>query len=118
MVKIADDSEGRILKNGVIEKTITPTDLRKLNKGADLAKNILITAGAEPGSIVTTKIRGAHPGGGAAIGEIVNAGLQTKIGGLFVCDSSVLPKAPGLPPILTITALAKKFVRKLLPSIN
>ncbi len=30
-----------------------------------------------------------------------------KLWNLSVCDASVLPKAPGLPPILTIVALAK-----------
>lgn len=56
---------------------------------------------------------GAHPGGTAAIGEAVNKNLETKIKGLFVCDASVLPTSPGLPPILAIIALSKRFARKL-----
>jgi choline dehydrogenase-like flavoprotein len=38
--------------------------------------------------------------------RIVDVGLQTSLDGLFVCDASGLPTAPGLPPILTIVALA------------
>lgn len=41
--------------------------------------------------------------------------LQTKVDNLFVCDSSVFPQAPGMPPILTIAALAKRLARTLAP---
>ncbi len=113
MTKIKDDYFGRVSKEGLIEKTVTPDDLSKLEKGANISKEILIKAGVIPKTIVTTKIRGAHPGGTAAIGEVVNKNLETKIKGLFICDASVLPTSPGLPPIVTIIALAKKFVKNL-----
>lgn len=109
MVKIKDDSVGKVHKDGMIEKTVTKSDLTKLNKGTNIAKKILIKAGVEPNSILTTRIRGAHPGGTAAIGRVVNKNLETKIKGLFVCDASVLPTSPGLPPIVTIVALAKRL---------
>ncbi len=115
MVKIKDDSKGRVRKDAIIEKRVTAKDLLRLKKGAELAKKILIKAGVAPKSILTTRIRGAHPGGTAAIGEVVNKNLETKIKGLYICDASVLPEAPGLPPIVTIVALAKrlgKFLKK------
>jgi choline dehydrogenase-like flavoprotein len=56
-----------------------------------------------------SKMQGAHPGGTAAIGEVVNENLQTDIENFYVCDASVLPSAPGLPPIMTILALAKRL---------
>jgi len=114
MVKIKDDSLGMIFKDGTIEKTITRNDLSKLKKGENIARKILIGAGADPKTIVTTKVRGAHPGGTAAIGEVVDKNLQTSVKGLFVCDASVLPQSPGLPPIVTIIALAKRFSRQLI----
>ncbi|HXZ29619.1 MAG TPA: GMC oxidoreductase [Dehalococcoidia bacterium] len=49
-----------------------------------------------------------HPGGTAAIGKVVDKDFQTKVDGLFVCDASILPVTPGLPPILTIVTLAKR----------
>jgi choline dehydrogenase-like flavoprotein len=113
MVKINDDASGKIRKNGNVEKTATSGDLAKLAKGQSASKKILIEAGARPDSIITSRIRGAHPGGTAAIGEVVNKNLETKVKGLYVCDASVLPVAPGLPPIVTIIALAKRFSKSI-----
>jgi len=64
---------------------------------------------------VVSKVAGGHPGGTAAIGEIVDKDLQTEVNNLFACDASVLPTAPGLPPILTIVALAKRLAKQLAP---
>lgn len=38
---------------------------------------------------------------------------NTEIEGLFIADASVLPEAPGAPPMLTIMALAKRLGKKL-----
>ena len=71
------------------------------------AAEILKASGAS--RLAVTKVwRGAHPGGTAAIGEVVDNNLKVpSVKGLYVCDASTLPFAPDLPPILTITALAK-----------
>jgi choline dehydrogenase-like flavoprotein len=115
MTKIADESIGQVDIDGKITKTISPKDKEKLNEGIALVKEIFIKAGAEPKSIFTIKqIRGPHPGGTAAVGEVVNNNLETEIKNLFVCDNSVLPKAPGLPPILTIIALSKWLAKKII----
>jgi choline dehydrogenase-like flavoprotein len=115
MVKIKDDCVGGVDKNGVVSKAVTKEDAAKLHKGVDICQEILIEAGADPESMVTTKVRGAHPGGTAAIGEVVDEHLSTRINRLYVCDASVLPVAPGRPPIVTIAALSKwfsKYIRK------
>ncbi|MDD3985164.1 MAG: GMC oxidoreductase [Methanobacterium sp.] len=65
--------------------------------------------GADASSISSTPIRGAHPGGTAAIGKVFDKNLETCIKGLYVSDASVIPQAPGRPPILTITALSKRL---------
>jgi len=113
MTKIADSAVGRILPDGNILKPITVRDRKRLQEGSSLAKEIMIKAGVRNGSFVDSMIQGAHPGGTAAIGKIVDNNLQTKVDNLFVCDASVLPVASGLPPILTITALAKRLAKTL-----
>jgi len=82
-----------------------------LNEGSSIATEILERAGVRASAITTTKPAGAHPGGTAAVGKVVDTNLQTDIDGLFVCDASVLPQAPGLPPIVTIVALAKRLAK-------
>ncbi len=107
MTKISDETTGRVFADGSVSKTVTAEDRRRLDRGAALSRQILIRAGARPESIVVTRPQGAHPGGGAGIGRVVDAALRTRIEGLYVCDASVLPEAPGLPPILTLLALGR-----------
>ncbi|MDO9045379.1 MAG: GMC oxidoreductase, partial [Methanobacteriaceae archaeon] len=40
-----------------------------------------------------------------------NENLETSIKNLFVVDASVLPTAPGAPPLLTIMALSKRLAK-------
>lgn len=113
MTKIADESAGRVYKNGRVDKVPTENDLKKLKKGSYLASEILLNCGIEPKSIFVTKPKGAHPAGTAAIGKVVNKNLETQMKNLYVCDASVLPFSTGLPPILTLAALAKWFGKRL-----
>lgn len=113
MTKIADESVGRVYPDGSVSKSVTEKDQGRLQEGSSIAKEILVKAGADSKSIVVSKPQGAHPGGTAAIGKVVDENLQTKIGNLFVCDASVLPAAPGMPPIMTISALAKRLAKVL-----
>jgi choline dehydrogenase-like flavoprotein len=108
MVKIKDDNQGQVTTDEVV-KYSTSRDVGLLCEGAALAGSILTTAGVDPYSLVSTPARGAHPGGTAAIGKVVDSNLETEIDGLFVADASVLPTAPGAPPVLTILALAKRL---------
>lgn len=108
MIKIPDDNYGKIVDGKVIKKN-SIKDVRFIAEGSATAGAILVEAGVDPNSIVSTNLRGAHPGGTAAIGEILDGNLETEINGLFVSDASVLPKSPGAPPILTILALSKRL---------
>ncbi|HSQ01810.1 MAG TPA: GMC family oxidoreductase N-terminal domain-containing protein [Methanobacterium sp.] len=109
MVKIADEANGEIRYDGNIEKQLTERDLNLLKEGYNKAYELLKAVGVEESSISSTPIRGAHPGGTAPIGKVVDKNLETCIKGLFIADASVIPQAPGRPPILTITALAKRL---------
>ena len=108
MVMIKDESSGKVTPDEII-KLNTGNDLARLAQGSAIASSILIEAGVDPKTIVSTHARGAHLGGTAPIGDVVNKNLQTEVEGLYVGDASVFPKAPGAPPVLTIIALAKRL---------
>ncbi|MCK9150917.1 GMC family oxidoreductase N-terminal domain-containing protein [Methanobacterium alcaliphilum] len=110
MVKIGDELSGHVNQNTVV-KHDTLQDVRFLAEGAAVAGAILTKAGVKADTIVSTHPRGAHPGGTAAIGSVVDCNLETEIKNLFVADASVLPISPGAPPILTIMALAKRLAK-------
>jgi choline dehydrogenase-like flavoprotein len=113
MTKSVDDPAGRVFPDGSVSKPVTEADRKRLDEGAAISREILLRAGASPSSIVVTNPAGAHHGNTAAIGKVVDKDLQTEIDGLFACDGSVLPKSPGLPPIVTIVALAKRLAKTL-----
>ena len=109
MVKTADDGKGYVDDDGDVVKINTIHDIQALAEGVATAGFILEKAGVDPSSIASTVYRGAHPGGTAPIGKIVDSNQETEIKGLFVSDASVLPVSPGKPPILTILALSKRL---------
>jgi len=113
MTKIKDDNLGSIWENETFNKIVTENDHKKLNEGAEICRRIILEAGAKKDSIYTTKPRGAHPGGSAAIGEVVDSNLKTELDNLYICDASVLPVSSGAPPIVTIVALAKRLAKHL-----
>ncbi|WP_407422429.1 GMC family oxidoreductase N-terminal domain-containing protein [Methanobrevibacter sp.] len=109
MVKTSDECRGYVDENGDVVKINTINDIRYLAEGVATAGFILEKAGVDPSTIGSTVYRGAHPGGTAPIGKIVDSNQETEIKGLFVSDASVLPISPGKPPILTILALSKRL---------
>jgi choline dehydrogenase-like flavoprotein len=113
MTKICDEPAGRVNPDGSISKPVTKKDWEKLNEGSRISREILAKAGAR--NFHVSGAQGAHPGGTAAIGRVVDKNLQTEVDNLFVCDASVLPTSPGLPPILTLIALAKHLAKILVP---
>ena len=114
MTKTTDQMTGRVYPDGRVSKPVTDRDLSRLDAGFEISRQILIQAGADPSNIKRSKVQGAHPGGTARIGKVVNIDLQTRMENLYVCDSSVFPATPGLPPIITILALAKRLANHLL----
>jgi choline dehydrogenase-like flavoprotein len=113
MVMIKDEPSGKVTPNEVI-KFNTKDDVALLAEGAAIAGSILTEAGVNPKTLVSTHARGAHLGGTAAIGDVVDINLQTEIEGLYVADASVLPEAPGAPPVLTIIALSKRLAKHIM----
>jgi choline dehydrogenase-like flavoprotein len=113
MIKTRDDCVGRVFPDSKVSKPVTKNDQKRLDHGKAIAEEILVKTGADPRSIIFSEPQGAHPGGTAAIGTVVDTNLKTRVDGLYVCDASVLPVAPGLPPIIVIIALAKRLAKYL-----
>jgi choline dehydrogenase-like flavoprotein len=113
MTKIRDSLDGRVNADGTFSKRISYDDRRKLDRGAIVSERILIKAGCDPRSIVSTAPRGAHPGGTNRIGQVLDENLETKVKNLYACDASVVPDSLGTPVILTCVALGKRLARRL-----
>lgn len=111
MVKIKDEDDGSV--NRRIVKNVSVQDAERLIRGSAFAASILAETGADPHTLVTAPLRGSHPCGTARIGVSVDMNLETAIPGLYVTDASVLPDAPGAPPILAIIALARYAAEKM-----
>lgn len=105
MVKIADEPTG-FVEEGRIIKGISDRDAGLLQRGRKEAEEILIQAGVDAGSIVSTFPRGAHPGGTCS--SLVRD-FEPLIESLYVSDASIIPGPLGIPPILTIIAMSKRM---------
>ncbi len=112
MIKIKDDSLGYVEKNS-IKKYCTGKDVQKISNGVAIASKILKMSGVD--TIVSTEAIGAHPGGTAPLGTTLDNKFKTEMG-FYVCDASILPEAPGAPPMLTLMALGKKLGENILNS--
>ncbi|MDP4126672.1 MAG: FAD-dependent oxidoreductase [Bacillota bacterium] len=111
MIKVRDGIGGSI-KRGRVHKVFSKSDKLKMQQGEGKAKEILLNAGAK--KLYSTVWTSAHPGGSARIGEVVDSNLKSEYDNLYVCDCSVIPTEWGLPPTLTVLALAKRLAKYLL----
>ncbi len=112
-VKLCDEPSGRVEPDGTLRKSFTPRDERIMAAGVEAAKGVMVCAGVIPETICVAKGIGGHPGGTAAIGRVVDENLMTGVKNLFICDNSVMPRSGGIPPVLTLIALGKRFARTL-----
>jgi choline dehydrogenase-like flavoprotein len=111
MIKIEDEPSGEVAIDNVY-KTNTKKDVELLDRGRNEAADLLRGSGVEEGTIVSTFFRGAHPGGTCA--EAVDRGFETEVQGLRIADASIIEGPFGLPPMLTVVAMAKKLSVELL----
>ena len=114
MVKIRDETTGRLYRGASFSKPITEADTQKLQKGIGIIKRILKKAGADEDSIVALKPSGAHPSATCRIGHVVDQNLQTRIERLYCCDASVFPSSLGLPVVWTVVSLGKRLAKHLM----
>ncbi len=113
MIKLRDEISGGVFPNGQISKPMTERDRRRLAGAREVSEKILVEAGADPGNILITPLRGTHPSSTVRIGTMLDENLQTEIRGLYVCDASTFPEALGRPTVLTIIGLGKRLAKHL-----
>lgn len=106
MVKIADQPGGRIGPYW-INKRLSLQDRQRLERGQEIAQNILQHAGAT--KIFKSHHFAAHPGGSATIGKVVDHNLKTEVDGLYLCDASILPAPWGMAPSYTLLCLGHRL---------
>ncbi|TXI48900.1 MAG: GMC family oxidoreductase [Lysobacter sp.] len=116
-VKVKDGFGGGFTEKGGYHKDFDDADMKKLRRGEAEARKILERAGAK--SIYNFGISVAgRVGGFIRIGEQVDADLQTKFRGLYVCDGSIIPDAMRGTPTLTLLAFARRLSRHLATTIS
>ena len=111
MIKIADDDRGRVGKD-CVEKEITGGDRSRLAAGVELASEILSRMGAPRESHFLGMLNAGHPGGTLSVGCGPDGFHDSRLPeNVWVADASLLPRALGLPPMLTVMAMARRVAR-------
>ncbi len=109
MIKLADSNRGTI-SGRKIDKLLTDQDKEHLQQAVDLCSDILGRLGIKKPDLFLGTLNAGHPGGMLPLTEkeAVTFHHATLPENLYVADATLLPKALGNPPILTIIALAKR----------
>ncbi len=112
MIKMADEEIGSV-KRGKVRKTLTDKDQEVLKHGVADCKEILLSMGANADDIMLGTLNSGHPGGMLPLTAAESETLHNPFlpDNLYVADASILPQSLGLPPILTIMALAKRIAK-------
>lgn len=112
MIKLADSDQGSVTARGVT-KTLRDVDHERLREGVEVCEEVLRRFGVEEGSVFLGTLNGGHPGGSLPLtrreaATMHDARLPDNV---YVADATLIPRALGNPPILTIVALAKRVSR-------
>jgi choline dehydrogenase-like flavoprotein len=110
MIKLADENRGGVSKKG-IDKPLTETDNKRLAEGVALCRDLMARLGIDREKTFLGTLNAGHPGGMLPLSADEARTLHHPAlpENLYVVDASLLPRALGNPPSLTIMALAKKI---------
>ncbi len=110
MIKLADVEQGDVHHNKM-NKVLTPLDHERLQQGVNDCREILLRMGAKEQDIILGTLNAGHPGGMLPLTQAEATTLHSPLlpSNLYVCDATILPQSMGLPPMLTIMALAKRI---------
>ena len=112
MIKLADTEQGDVHDNKM-KKALTPTDHEYLRRGVEDCKEILRRMGVKDEDIFLGTLNAGHPGGMLPLTSAEAQTLHSPLlpDNLYVADATILPQSLGLPPMLTIMALAKRIAK-------
>lgn len=112
MIKLADRPEGSVSERGV-RKDLYPEDRARLEEGVALCRDILSRMGIPEERTFLGTINAGHPGGTLPLTEKESRTFHPSAlpENVYVADASLFPQSLGMPPILTIMALAKRVSR-------
>jgi len=106
---------GAMGEDGRFHKVLAKSDLDRLRHGEKLAEQIMTRAGAT--NVFKSKLSAGHLGGTIRINEHLDTDLQTPIGNLHVCDSSLIPSEAKVSPTLTLVCVGKYLASRLSASL-
>jgi hypothetical protein len=112
-VMVKEGLGGGLQEDGRYYKQLKKEDLRKLEKGAEMARQIIQNAGGK--HIFKSPLGASHIGGVIRIKEHIDETLQTEYNNLHVCDGSVMPENAKVSPTLTLICLGKYLANRLSP---
>jgi ferredoxin len=112
MIKLADENGGTVRGRRIVKK-FTEGDREKLDEATGLCIRLFGHLGVRREDTFPGTINAGHPGGMLPLTERERDSLHHSAlpQNLYIADSTLLPRSPGNPPILTIMALAKKVSR-------
>ena len=110
MIKLADEERGGT-DGKTIDKGMTVTDHARMDRAVAQCREILTRLGVPEREQFLGTLNAGHPGGMLPLTAAEKDTLHAPAlpGNLYVADATILPRAMGNPPILTIMALAKKI---------
>lgn len=112
MIKMSDDSRGTIDARG-IRKPLSKADIARLKDGVENSLQILEHMGVHREDAFLGTLNAGHPGGmlpltAQTAGSMHDPSLP---GNLYVADATILPRSAGMPPILTVMAMALRAAK-------
>jgi len=110
MIKLADTPTGSIRPAG-IEKTLTTEDHEILKSAQEMCFEIFRSMDIQEEDILTGTLHAGHPGGTLSLRrESAESFHDSRLpDNVYVADASLIPGPFGMPPILTIMAMAKRI---------
>ncbi|MCR5181371.1 MAG: GMC family oxidoreductase N-terminal domain-containing protein [Bacteroidaceae bacterium] len=114
MIKLADVEQGDV-HGGKMQKVLTPLDHQRLKQGVEECREVLVRMGAREEEVFLGTLNAGHPGGMLPLtaAEATSLHSSSLPDNLYVCDASILPQSLGLPPMLTIMALARRIAKNI-----